>query len=155
MCRVDACNPPAVLEDIRLCFGISLAVWLLACNDSPDTLTGSWIGGFSQDVQERAGTITMSLTQSGRSLAGRWEIEIETHDVGGVIVPVSPPLSPWGGSLEGTVNGTSLEARLKPDNPEVCPYRWNAIHGGDRIQGAYVAFGARCQIQGRIDVRRQ
>jgi hypothetical protein len=121
-----------------------LLVGLAGCgNDGVDEpLTGTWRGTFTQEAQERSGTMQLTLSESGSSLAGRWEAQF-------------PPADPYGGTVEGTVTGSAVEARLLPDSGEICPYDWSATAGGDRIAGRYEAFDCRVEIVGDIDVRRQ
>lgn len=118
---------------------VALAV---SCGNGDEDLTGSWTGTFDQVAQNRAGTIRLDLSQSGPSLAGRFQIEI-------------PPGLRWGGDLQGSVAGSSLEVRLVPDDREICPYLWTASFGDDRIEGSYEAYDCRVEIVGRIDVRRR
>lgn len=112
------------------------------CRDGSDDLTGVWVGSFNQVVQERAGTIRLELSHSGASLGGRWEIEI-------------PGDLRWGGRIDGSVTSSSVEARLVPDDREVCPYAWTATFSENRLEGPYQAFDCRVEIFGRIDTRRQ
>jgi hypothetical protein len=119
-----------------------LLVGLAGCGSDDGSLTGAWRGTFTQEVQERSGTMQLTLSESGGTLGGRWEAQF-------------PPADPYGGSVEGTVTGSAVEARLLPDSPEICPYDWTATAGGDRIAGRYEAFDCRVEVVGDIDVRRQ
>jgi hypothetical protein len=120
----------------------ALMAGLAVCDNESESLTGSWIGTFTQEPQERSGTIQLSLSQAGASLGGRWEAEF-------------PPAEPYGGTIEGTVSGSTIQARLLPDDSAVCPYQWTATSGDSRISGRYAAFDCRVEIVGEIDVRRQ
>ncbi len=128
----------------RALLPLALLAGLVACGDEDQslTLTGSWIGTFTQEPQERSGTMRLSLSQDGASLGGRWEAQF-------------PPADPYGGAIEGTVSGSTIRARLRPDGPEVCPYDWTATYGADRISGRHAAFDCRVEIVGEIDVLRQ
>jgi hypothetical protein len=113
----------------------------LSCGgDGSEDLTGVWEGSFNQIAQDRSGTISLELSQSGTTLGGRWTITI-------------PPDLTWEGRLEGTVTNASIQARLLPDNAEICPYLWTATADKGRLQGPYEAYDCRVEIRGRIDVR--
>jgi hypothetical protein len=127
---------------VRVMLPLALLAGLGACNDEDESLTGSWIGTFTQEPQERSGTMRLSLSQDGASLGGRWEAAF-------------PPADSYGGTIEGTISGSTVRARLLPDSPEVCPYDWTGTSGADRITGRYAAFDCRVEIVGEIDVRRQ
>jgi hypothetical protein len=126
----------------RTLLSLALLAGLGACGDEDEPLTGSWIGTFTQEPQERSGTMRLSLSQAGTSLDGRWEAEF-------------PPADPYGGTIEGTVSDATVRARLLPDSPEVCPYDWTATSGAERISGRYAAFDCRVEIVGEIDVLRE
>jgi hypothetical protein len=126
----------------RALLPLALLAGLVACGDKDQSLTGSWSGTFTQEPQERSGTMRLSLSQAGASLGGRWEAEFS-------------PADPYGGAIEGTVSGSTVRARLLPDSPEVCPYDWTATSGADRISGRYAAADCRVDIVGEIDVRRR
>lgn len=113
----------------------------LSCGgDESEDLTGVWEGSFSQIAQERSGTISLQLSQSSTTLGGRWTITI-------------PPDLTWAGRIEGTVMGASIQARLLPDDAEICPYLWTAAADNGRLQGPYEAYDCRLEIRGRIEVR--
>jgi hypothetical protein len=115
---------------------------LSACGSDKESLTGAWLGTFTQEAQQRSGTMHITLSESGAALGGRWEAQF-------------PPADPYGGTVEGTVEGSAIRARLLPDSGEICPYDWTATAGGGRIAGRYEAFDCRVDIVGEIDVRRQ
>jgi hypothetical protein len=120
-----------------------LLVGLAGCGgSSEESLSGTWRGTFTQETQQRTGTMRLTLSESGGTLGGRWEAQF-------------PPADPYGGTVEGTVTGSAVRAELLPDSPEICPYDWTATVGGDRIAGRYEAFECRVGIVGRIDVQRQ
>jgi hypothetical protein len=115
---------------------------LSGCGTGDESLSGAWLGTFSQEAQERQGTMRLTLSQSGGALGGTWEAEF-------------PPGLRYGGTVEGSVSGSAVSVRLLPDDPEICPYDWRATSGGGRITGRYAAFDCRVDIVGEIDVRRQ
>jgi len=119
-----------------------LIVGLAGCGGEDESLTGAWLGSFTQEAQERSGTMRITLSESGATLGGRWEAQF-------------PPADPYGGTVEGAIEGSAVRVRLLPDNREVCPYDWTATAGGDRIAGRYEAFDCRVDIVGEIDVQRQ
>jgi hypothetical protein len=119
-----------------------LLVGFASCGEDDSSLTGAWSGTFTQEAQQRSGTMRLTLSQSGGALNGRWEAQV-------------PPAPPWVGTFEGTIAGSAVEARFLPDDPEICSYDWTATAGGDRIAGRYEAFDCRVEIVGEIDVRRQ
>jgi len=127
-----------ILDVLLVAFLAALA----GCGSEDDSLTGAWLGTFTQEPQERSGTMRLTLSESGGTLGGQWEAQF-------------PPADPYGGTVEGTVTGSAVQARLLPDSPEICPYDWTATAGGDRIAGRYEAFDCRVEIVGEIDVRRQ
>lgn len=131
--------PAAVLCATLIAMGLA---GLSGCGDDDDSLTGAWRGTFSQEAQDRQGIMRLTLSRSGGSLGGSWEAEF-------------PPALRYGGAVEGSVSGSAVNARLLPDDPEICPYNWRATSGEDRITGRYAAFDCRVDIVGEIDVRRQ
>lgn len=120
----------------------ALLMGLAACSSDDESLTGDWRGSFTQEAQQRSGTMHLMLSESGGTLGGRWEAEF-------------PPAGPYGGTVEGAVTGSAVRARLLPDSGEICPYDWMATASGDRIAGRYEAFECRVAIVGEIDVQRR
>ncbi|HSF13919.1 MAG TPA: hypothetical protein VLK65_00025 [Vicinamibacteria bacterium] len=138
---LPSANPTSTLAQGT---GTALLMMLaLSCGGDEGTdLTGTWTGSFTQVAQERSGTIRLDLSQSGATLSGRWAIT----------VPVDLT---WEGRIEGSLAGSTVQARLLPDDRDICPYLWTATAEIGRLEGPYEAFDCRVEIIGRIDARRQ
>jgi hypothetical protein len=59
-----------------------------------------------------------------------------------------------GGSLSGTVTGSSLSVTLSPSDPLTCPFQVTATVNGNRITGTYAAFNCTVALSGSISLTR-
>jgi hypothetical protein len=135
---------------------IILGTFVLACalggcggqsTSSPTSVSVN--GNYSGTIQDSfygAGSIQLTLSQTGGSLMGTYQ------DAFPAVGAAS------GGSLTGTVNnGVSLSATLTPGNPTICPFNLTGsiTNGGAAISGTYSAFNCTGTETGTSSVTRQ
>jgi len=124
----------------RLLLPTSLVFVLAACTSGGFSYTGSWSGTINDSVAG-AGTITASLAQSGSTFAGTWQAVFSSGTNGG--------------SLTGTVNGTSVIVDLEPSSTSACPYNVVASRSGSQLSGNYSAYNCTGTITGTLSITKQ
>jgi hypothetical protein len=77
---------------------------------SPSTpsLAGTWVGT-ETDAVAGTGSLQSTISQSGSTLSGTYALSF------------SNPIFSNGGTLTGTVNGSSVSMTATPSNPAICP----------------------------------
>ena len=122
-----------------------LACVMTSCSgDEEDTsLSGTYVGTI-QDSVVGAGTVRITLSQTGSTLSGTWQMTFAN------------PNFTNSGSLSGTVSGQSITLTLTPSNPTTCPFNVTAtMMGANRFVGTYAAFNCGDTVAGSLDVTRQ
>ncbi len=104
-------------------------------------LAGTWTGAMTDNVAG-PGTLRLTLSESPGSVTGTWATTFPAGDNGG--------------SLGGSVNGSSLTLVLTPtSDPGSCSVQVFATINGDRITGTYTALDCSGFVSGSIDLTRQ
>ncbi len=104
-------------------------------------LAGTWAGTMTDDVAG-PGTLRVTLSESPGSVTGTWATTFPAGDDGG--------------SLGGSVNGSSLTLVLTPTNdPSACSISVFATINGDSIAGTYTALDCPGFVAGSVDLTRQ
>jgi hypothetical protein len=101
---------------------------------------GNWSGTI-QDSFAGAGTVSLTMTQSGNNLVGTWQATFNSGNNGG--------------SLVGVVNGNEIALELHPSNPNYCPYNVVAQRSGSSLSGTYAAFNCLDVVTGSVSVTKQ
>lgn len=120
---------------------LALMFLLAACQSSAGfSYGGSWVGTINDSVAGR-GTMTVSMSQFGSQVKGSWTATYAS--------------SAAGGSLTGTVSGTSVVMSLVPSNSSLCPY--NAVTNlvGSTLSGNYTAYNCSKTITGTLTITKQ
>ena len=104
---------------------------------SAPTLAGTYVGT-AQDSAGGTGSVTIALTHSGSYVTGTWR-----------------GAEPWWRALNGTVNGSAINATLLPSVPNACPYNLSATVAGNRITGTYTSFNCAIGVTGAVDVTKR
>lgn len=126
----------------RLFVSLAFVTVLVAgCSSSGSfSYTGNWAGNINDSVAG-AGTMTASLTQSGSTFVGTWQAVFSSGSNGG--------------SLTGTINGSSVVVDLEPSNASACPYNVVAQRAGSQISGNYSAYNCTGTITGTLTITKQ
>lgn len=120
---------------------LALVVVLAACGGIGRTLSGTWSGTFAVGGAGSS-TATMSLTQTGDSFVGTWQVAFAEGT--------------RGGSLEGTVaDDATVEMRLHPAGSAACPYAVTATWSGDTLSGTYETFNCSGRVSGTLNLQRR
>lgn len=125
-----------------------LAILASACESSSPSapvvpnVAGTWTGTVNDAVTGQ-GTVRLTITQSGSSLAGTWAT---TYAI------VSKNNS---GSLTGTATSTNVTATLIPTSPTACPFTAVASRNGNAMSGTYATFNCAMAVSGSINVSKQ
>jgi hypothetical protein len=123
---------------IRLCtLLVVLAVVTAGCgsSSSPTTpsvsLTGTWVGT-EIDTVAGTGNLTAILTQSGSTLSGTYSLTFPN------------PIFSNSGTLNGTLNGSSISMTATPSLATFCPALDTATvnSAGTQITGSYAAVAS-------------
>jgi hypothetical protein len=122
--------------------GLILVVLLGGCVSggsvpTPFNYGGTWSGSI-QDSMAGAGTVALTMSQSGGNLFGTWQA---TFSNGGN-----------GGTLAGVVNGNEVLVELYPSNPNFCPYAVVATRSGSGMNGTYAAYNCLDTVTGTLNV---
>jgi hypothetical protein len=104
---------------------------------SAPTLAGTYVGT-AQDSARGTGSLTIALTHSGSYVTGTWR----GAEIG------------WR-ALNGTTDGSLVNATLLPSVPTACPYNLTASVSGNRMTGTYVSFNCAFPVTGAVDVTRR
>ncbi len=131
----------------------ALCLLLLSACSTPDLLTppdaprssytGVWLGKASDNVG--GGEIELALIQTGDSLSG----EARLTFTAGLLRQSAT------GVVTGRIEGTSIRARVTPDNPDYCPYEAVLERSGDSLEGSYRGVGCRGTIEGDLTLQKQ
>lgn len=121
---------------------VGLTVVLTACGSSGGgpagfSYGGQWSGSI-QDSMAGFGAVTVTLTQSGSSLAGTWQANFAAGSNGG--------------SASGTINGNQVILELHPSNVTTCPFRVIANRSGSTLSGNYTAFNCLDTVSGTLNI---
>ncbi len=118
-----------------------MAFSVSACGSPTEpSLSGTW-RGTAQDNIGGSGTFEVTLAQTGSNISGTWLIAF--------------PSSDNGGSLSGTISGSSLSATLSPSNPNSCPFNLTATVSGTVLSGTYASFNCIIAITGSFSATKQ
>lgn len=124
------------------------AILASACGSSGSTApstpntSGTWTGTVN-DALMGQGTVRLTITQTGSSLAGTWA------------TTYANVINNNGGSLTGSVNSANVTATLIPGVPTSCPFNATATLNGNTMSGTYTAFNCAMAVSGSISVSRQ
>jgi len=124
-----------------------LAVGLSACGGSgggPGASTFSYSGTWTGTIVDSiggAGTMTVTIVQSGANIAGTWQA-------------LAPGLTN-GGNVVGIVDNTQVLAQLNPSDPTTCPFDVVAVRSGSTLSGTYAAFDCTVAVTGTLVLNRQ
>ena len=128
--------------------GAALALLASACKSSSPTApptpntTGTWTGTVNDAIMG-PGTVRLTITQSGSSIAGTWATTYATVTNNN------------GGSLTGTVNTSSVTATLIPAIATACPFHATVTLNGNSMSGTYAPFNCPVAVTGSITVSKQ
>ena len=89
------------------------------------------------------GTVRLTITQSGSSLAGTWA------------TTYANTANNNSGSLTGTVTGANVTATLIPTLPTACPFNAATTRNGNAMSGTYTTFNCAMVVSGTINVSKQ
>ena len=116
--------------------GLSLAATVTCGGSSPSTpstpstpsLTGTWIGT-ETDTIAGTGNLQSTISQSGSTLSGTYSLSFPN------------PMFSNGGTVSGTVNGSTVSITATPSNPAICPALDTATlnAAANQITGTYAA----------------
>ena len=121
-----------------------MAFSVSACGSPTEpSLSGTW-RGTAQDNIGGSGTFEVTLAQTSSNISGTWLIAF----------PSNPALDN-GGSLSGTISGSSLSATLSPSNPNGCPFNLTATVSGTVLSGTYASFNCVIAITGSFNATKQ
>lgn len=128
----------------RLAVVSVIAVMLMACNDSTGPsgsgLNGTW-KGTATDSQTGSGTASVTLSQSGQSLSGTWQVTFQ-----GVVST---------GNATGAVNGANLVLTLEPSSQTDCTVNVTGTVSGSTISGDYSLSGCSSTDTGTLTLTKQ
>jgi len=125
-----------------------VAVIASACGSSSPTTpaapntSGTWTGTVTDAVMGQ-GTVRLTITQSGSSLAGTWATTYANVTANN------------SGTLTGAVNNATVTATLIPTIPTSCPFNATATQNGNAMSGTYTAFNCAMAVSGSISVSKQ
>jgi hypothetical protein len=108
---------------------------------SQASFSGTWKGTITSSLATGSTPATLTLSQSGSSLSGTWNL------VG--------PDGPTAGSLTGGAVGSLVAMTLTPGVQTQCPYTVNATVSNTRMTGVYASFNCTVVSSGSIDLARQ
>jgi hypothetical protein len=114
--------------------GASNTVLFNVTTPAPVGLMGAWQGSWSSSVYPVNGTLAADLIQAGNTLTGT------------VVFGGSPCFI--GGSLSGTINGSSLSATLNVGGGQTISLTATVNGGGTSISGNYTLQGGTCAPSG-------
>jgi hypothetical protein len=127
-------------------FPLLLVVGLLcsACENRPGgpsdiSLTGTWTGTASGSLTSD-GSVQVNLTHTGSTISGTWAPIVQ----GGS-----------GGTVSGTINGSTVLLTLTPNNSAFCPVAVTATVTASQISGTYATINCSVSLTGTFDVTRQ
>jgi hypothetical protein len=120
---------------------LAIAVVLAGCRGD-ESLTGNWTGAF-KDSLGLAGGGHLTISQSGASLSGEWQV---TFTADSAFNDEGP--------LTGTAAGDTISATLMPTRGP-CPFALTATRTGDQIRGNYTAVNCRREQTGTVDLQRR
>ena len=89
------------------------------------------------------GTVRLTITQSGSSLAGTWT------------TTYTNVANNNSGSLTGTATSANVTATLIPTSPTACPFRATTSRNGSAMSGTYTTFNCAVAVSGSINVSKQ
>lgn len=129
----------------RLCSVLVLALMVAGC-DNPSKpsgpLTGTWSGTLTDSVVG-AGTVRLTIAQSGQSLTGSWGSTF------------SDPTFNNSGTLTGTFSGSAATITLSPSSPTTCPFFVTATVSGSAMTGTYAAINCTVAVSGSVSVTKE
>jgi predicted small lipoprotein YifL len=115
-------------------------------NSAPlsDNVAGNYSGPLSDNFGG-AGTITLALSQSGSSLSGTAQ---DTF--------AKDALLNSEGSVSGSINGSTLQLTVTPNNPNACSFAATAtVASNGQINGTYAAQNCSVSDSGTFTVTKQ
>lgn len=129
-------------------------VWVLllgglatACSDSPTSpgatsIVGNWAGTLSDNFAG-TGTVAFTFAQSGSTLTGTWSTTYTNAGFNN------------GGSISGTISGSSVTAVLSPSVPTTCPFNVVGTRSGSSLSGTYAAFNCQVAVSGTFNATKK
>lgn len=100
------------------------------------SIAGNWSGTLSDNFAG-TGRLAFTFAQSSAALSGTWS------------TTYSDPGYNNGGSLSGSVSGSSVTVTLTPSVPTYCPYNvTGTLNGSTSLSGTYAAFNCSVAVSG-------
>ena len=124
---------------------LALAVFCTGCPVAvPIDLTGRWEGTIAgqTDGVDLSGTLTGDIVQDGSTISGVWSSRFPNSRYNN------------GGSLVGTVSGSSITATFAPSNARSCSFVAVSTFTRDTIQGSYSAADCSVTHIGVVELHR-